>query len=92
MPIYEYECLACQDRFAAFARLSDPPPEKCLKCGGELERIISLTNAGEVQMDARELYKRRIHPEAKAIADKIKSGDQDAAADFFGEKALNNSE
>lgn len=92
MPIYEYECASCRHRFSVWARMSDPSPEKCPECGGKPERIISLTNAGEVQMDARDLYKQRIHPEAKAIADRIKSGDQDAAADFFGEQAFNKPE
>jgi len=89
MPIYEYECASCQHQLSTLARISDPPLEKCPECDGKLERVISLTNAGEVQMDARDLYKKKIHPEAKAIADRIKSGDQDAAADFFGESALN---
>jgi len=86
MPIYEYECRACEHRWEEWARMSDPPPEACSECGGEPERMISLTGAGEVQMSARELLERRIRPEAKAIADRIKSGDQDAAADIFGEK------
>jgi len=88
MPIYEYECVSCEDRLTVFAAISDPPPEKCPKCDGKLERIISLTNAGEVQMDAREFYKRKIQPDAKAIVDQIKSGNQEAAVDFFGENAL----
>jgi len=66
--------------------MSDPPPDKCPKCGSvELERIISLTGCGQVEMDARDLYEKKIKPEAKEIADKIKNGDEQAAADIFGE-------
>jgi len=34
MPLYEYECDACGQRFEVIQqRFSDPAPEKCLKCG-----------------------------------------------------------
>lgn len=85
MPIYEYECQECQHRFEEWAKISDPYPEECPECGAKkLERIISLTSTGEVAMDAKELYERKIKPEAKAIADRIRAGDENAAADIFG--------
>lgn len=86
MPVYEYECPKCSKRWEEWMRMSDPPPEKCPECGEPgPERIISLTSAGDVEMNPRELYERKIKPEAKEIAERIKKGDQDAAADVFGE-------
>ena len=33
MPIYEFECLACGDRFDRLQKLSDPDPDSCPQCG-----------------------------------------------------------
>src|SRR5437870_7384819 len=43
MPLYEYECDACGQRFEVIQqRFSDPAPEKCLKCGkGPVHRQLS---------------------------------------------------
>jgi putative FmdB family regulatory protein len=42
MPLYEYHCLACGERFEQIRKFSDPPLEVCAKCGkGPIERLIS---------------------------------------------------
>jgi putative FmdB family regulatory protein len=33
MPIYEFECPACSERFDRLQRLSDPDPDSCPNCG-----------------------------------------------------------
>lgn len=33
MPIYEFECTDCGDRFERLQKLSDPDPSVCPKCG-----------------------------------------------------------
>jgi putative FmdB family regulatory protein len=33
MPLYEYPCEACGQRFEVIQKFSDPPPEACEKCG-----------------------------------------------------------
>ncbi len=33
MPIYEFECLLCSERFDRLQRLSDPDPDSCPNCG-----------------------------------------------------------
>ena len=33
MPLYEYECEACGQRFEVIQKFSDPPPDACEKCG-----------------------------------------------------------
>ena len=43
MPMYEYECDACGDRFEVIQKsFSSPPPEACEKCGkGPVHRMQS---------------------------------------------------
>ena len=43
MPVYEYQCKACQKDFEYQQRMSDPDKTVCEACGGELERLISRT-------------------------------------------------
>ncbi len=33
MPLYEYECDACHQRFERIQKYSDAPPDVCAKCG-----------------------------------------------------------
>jgi putative FmdB family regulatory protein len=42
MPLYEYECSACGNRFEQIQRFSDPPIEVCPKCGKqEVRKLLS---------------------------------------------------
>jgi len=42
MPLYEYECEACKQRFEVIQKFSDPPPETCARCGkGPVHRQVS---------------------------------------------------
>jgi putative FmdB family regulatory protein len=42
MPLYEYECEACGQRFELIQKFSDGPPESCVKCGkGPVHRQVS---------------------------------------------------
>lgn len=43
MPIYEYKCLDCGLHFEKMQRVSDAPLEECEKCGGKVEKQISLS-------------------------------------------------
>ena len=42
MPLYEYECDACQKRFEKLQRVSDPLLTACPKCGGALHKKFSV--------------------------------------------------
>jgi putative FmdB family regulatory protein len=45
MPIYEYRCEGCGERFEEFLSLSTKPAPPCPKCGAEkAERLISRIN------------------------------------------------
>jgi putative FmdB family regulatory protein len=42
MPLYEYQCEACRQRFEVIRRFSDPELEACSLCGkGPVRRLLS---------------------------------------------------
>ena len=43
MPIYEYECKNCHEKFEFIVPLSDTQ-KWCPKCGKQLKKLISLSN------------------------------------------------
>jgi putative FmdB family regulatory protein len=86
MPIYEYKCLKC-GKFEEIQEIDDDELEECPKCGEKVEKLISLGVVGNVLYNnPKEHYNNVIKPEVKEIVDKIKSGDETATADIFGEK------
>ena len=38
MPLYEYKCVKCGNRFEKIEHMSAPAIQKCPKCGGKAER------------------------------------------------------
>ena len=45
MPVYEYQCSACQFEFEREQRISEDPVKKCPKCGKQkVKRLISRTS------------------------------------------------
>src|SRR5262245_57265612 len=40
MPTYEYECLACRQRFERKQSFSDEPVRICPSCGGEVRKVL----------------------------------------------------
>jgi len=43
MPVYEYQCEACQQVVEARQKFSDAPLTECQACGGPLKKLISQT-------------------------------------------------
>ena len=41
MPLYEYECEKCGDRFEKIQKFSDPKLDTCPKCGGTVHKMQS---------------------------------------------------
>ena len=41
MPLYEYQCKACANKFELRQKFSDPPATECPQCGGEVAKLIS---------------------------------------------------
>ena len=43
MPVYEYQCTACNNTFALRQKFSDEPATECPACGGAVKKLISST-------------------------------------------------
>jgi putative FmdB family regulatory protein len=41
MPLYEYQCEACDNRFELIQKFSDPPAEACPICGAAVRKLLS---------------------------------------------------
>jgi putative FmdB family regulatory protein len=41
MPIYEYCCNVCKIQFELRQKFSDPPADRCPKCGGTVRKLVS---------------------------------------------------
>ncbi|HEX2999453.1 MAG TPA: FmdB family zinc ribbon protein [Armatimonadota bacterium] len=41
MPLYEYECTKCHNRFERLQRFSDPPVSVCPECGAPVSQLVS---------------------------------------------------
>jgi putative FmdB family regulatory protein len=85
MPLYEYKCEACDNRFEKIVKFSDPPVETCPKCGGRVEKLLSspafqFKGSGWYVTD----YAKKSSSEAssgKSASDKESSGTSDTKAD-----------
>ena len=44
MPVYEYECLACEKNHEVIQKFSDKPLSECPDCGGQVKKLISNTS------------------------------------------------
>jgi putative FmdB family regulatory protein len=85
MPLYEYECEACKNRFERIQKFSDPPPETCPKCGkGPVRKLIS---SSAIQFKGSGWY---ITDYAKkSSSDGGSTSNAEAAADKKSDKAKN---
>jgi putative FmdB family regulatory protein len=41
MPLYEYQCEACDARFERIQKYSDPLADTCPTCGGKVHKLLS---------------------------------------------------
>ena len=41
MPLYEYQCEKCEQRFERIQKFSDPPVDTCPSCGGKVRKLLS---------------------------------------------------
>ena len=41
MPLYEYQCDACEHRFEVIQKFSDSPIDVCPKCNGTVRKLLS---------------------------------------------------
>ncbi len=44
MPVYEYECKACDKIFEVQQRMADNPLKTCPECEGEVKKLMSMSS------------------------------------------------
>ncbi len=44
MPVYEYECPACEKVYEVHQGMNDVPLTSCSVCGGEVKKIMSMSS------------------------------------------------
>ena len=84
MPLYEFQCDACENRFERIQKFTDPDPQPCPKCGkGPVKRMpsspaIQFKGSGFYITD----YAKKSSPEASAAKS---SGDGGSSASSSGD-------
>ncbi len=76
VPLYEYECAECGERFERLQKFSDPPIEHCPKCSGHVSRLLS---SPAIQFKGSGWYVTDYARPDKAGARRGQSGSSDAA-------------
>lgn len=73
MPLYEYQCESCGERFEVIQKFSDPPAEICVKCGkGPVQRLLS---SPAIQFKGTGWYITDYAQKGKAASDSAGTGE-----------------
>jgi putative FmdB family regulatory protein len=85
MPLYEYECDACGERFEKIQKFSDPLVDICPKCGGKVRKLIS---SPAIQFKGTGWYITDYAKKSGSVeSGKSSSGDRSSSGDQGGEKS-----
>jgi putative FmdB family regulatory protein len=77
MPLYEYECDVCENRFEKIQKFSDPLEDTCPKCGGHVHKLMS---SPAIQFKGSGFYITDYPKGDKGSAPKSDGGKSDKAA------------
>ena len=77
MPLYEYECEKCGNRFEKIQKFSDPLETTCPKCGGPVHKLMS---SPAIQFKGSGFYITDYPKGDKGTAPKSDGGRSDKAA------------
>ena len=79
MPLYEYQCEDCGERFERIRKFSYPPlDERCPKCGGPIKKLIS---SPAIQFKGKGWYVTDYAKSGSAEPSKEESATSEASAD-----------
>jgi putative FmdB family regulatory protein len=79
MPLYEYQCEDCGERFERIRKFSDPPlDEPCPKCGGPIKKLIS---SPAIQFKGKGWYVTDYAKSGSTEPSKAESATSEASAD-----------
>ena len=81
MPLYEYECSACNHRFEIIQKFSDAPITECPRCSGTLRKLQS---APAFQLKGTGWYATDYPKTGQAPGDKDSGGSSDSSSSDKG--------
>lgn len=70
MPLYEYQCTACEDRVEILQKMNDPPHSVCERCGAAMKKQFS---SPAIQFKGSGFYKTDYAPTVSSPAAGAKS-------------------
>lgn len=87
MPLFNYECMKCGHLMEKFQHNSDDELKiACEECQNtDCERQLSFVH-NRVWLEAKDLLKDKIGPDAKRIMDNMKKGKDKDFFDIYGDK------
>ncbi|MGH8040723.1 MAG: FmdB family zinc ribbon protein [Rudaea sp.] len=84
MPIYEFQCSTCDNRFECLQKLSDPDPDRCPECGKPTVKrcvtapVFRLAGSGWYETDFKKEGDRKHNLAGKDEAPKVDTSKADA--------------
>ena len=78
MPLYEYQCAACEQRFERIQKFSDPPVDTCPSCGGKVRKLLS---SPAIQFKGSGWYITDYAKKGNSGGDKAASGESESKPD-----------
>jgi putative FmdB family regulatory protein len=78
MPLYEYECDACGNRFEQIQKFSDPPADACPKCGART--VHKLMSSPAIKFKGSGFYINDYAPKGAAGTDSKESAPKSATS------------
>lgn len=87
MPLYNYKCPECGHLMEKFQHnIAEEKAVECDECQHpECERQVAFAH-NRVWLEAKDLYKEKIGPDAKRIMDNMKKGSSKEFLDIYGDK------
>jgi len=77
MPLYEYKCDDCGQRFEKIQKFSDPPVSTCLFCSGKVKKLVS---SAAIQFKGTGWYVTDYGPKKTSSEQADSSGDRSGSA------------
>jgi putative FmdB family regulatory protein len=96
MPLYEYECQGCSNRFEVRQRVVDEPVSVCPSCGGPTKRLfhpvgIIFKGSGWYVTDSRKSDSSNASTTSEKSSDSSTSAAKDASSTTSSEKSSSES-
>jgi putative FmdB family regulatory protein len=84
MPLYEYQCDACDHRFEVIQKFSDAPIAVCPKCGGTVKKLLS---SPAIQFKGSGWYITDYARSGKADSGKVAAGKNESGSSASSDSA-----